>query len=546
MKTRHIPPSTPGSWLVMIYLAGDSGLTDEMVAALQDLVEKGESLGSRVVAQLDPSGTGLDTSRFDLTAPKETVGGAPLDRFLIEKVTDRSTGSVETLTAFIRWARKRDVRESPKNQAATQFLLILAGHGSGVTEDFFLRDDASSDSLGIQELRRAMQKAKRILGKRIDVLGMDACYMAMAEIAYELRDHVDVLVGAEGSEPSFGWPYSRFLTVAKTHYREKKRHMTSAQLGTMIVREYIDTYADYDATAGRSVDLTAIRPAQIAKLVPALKELVKQLLKGSRESHDRVLLAHWYAQTYKFDQYVDLLDLCHRLALVFQATSPIGRAAKNLANVLEGRGVPPAESIVVLSGCSGFACQYSYGVSIYFPWTVVGLHYTSLTFVRRTGWHEFLKKHIALTRRPPRFGGDSLCEAKRRAGLRHVTKAPLELEARGAGIKRMSKAQLHDLQRRFEKAKEEAIFTDMPPQDMPKVMAQALAATGSFRYSAKTRYGDSGDRYSAKTRSAGGSRYSAKTRGGNPTRSLEERETLVKNLAPVVGKTFFPAKGEEP
>ena len=63
---------------------------------------------------------------------------------------------------------------------------------------------------------------------------------------------------------------------------------------------------------------------------------------------------------------------------------------------------------MIKSGCSGFACQYSYGLSIYFPWALVSPEYVNLSFAKDlaeggTGWLEFLDTHIIATRRDPRY-----------------------------------------------------------------------------------------------------------------------------------------------
>ena len=59
-----IPPDQPVPWLTMLYMAGDNELTEEMVLALQDLVGPKPLTESKIVAQFDPSGVGLETQRY--------------------------------------------------------------------------------------------------------------------------------------------------------------------------------------------------------------------------------------------------------------------------------------------------------------------------------------------------------------------------------------------------------------------------------------------------------------------------------------------------
>jgi len=59
-----------------------------------------------------------------------------------------------------------------------------------------------------QELKRVLATAHRPLGRKIDVVGIDACPRTMIEVAYQLRDHAQILVGSEEVEPGPGWPHA--------------------------------------------------------------------------------------------------------------------------------------------------------------------------------------------------------------------------------------------------------------------------------------------------------------------------------------------------
>ncbi|HSD67671.1 MAG TPA: hypothetical protein VLF95_13275, partial [Vicinamibacteria bacterium] len=88
----------------MVYQAGDNNLAEDMVLALQDLAAEGGSLqGSRIVAQLDPSGFGLSAQRYDFG---RKAPGKPLDEYRDpdSSPSEVNTGSQEALEDFIRWA----------------------------------------------------------------------------------------------------------------------------------------------------------------------------------------------------------------------------------------------------------------------------------------------------------------------------------------------------------------------------------------------------------------------------------------------------------
>jgi len=193
------PDSRIRPWLVMVYMAGDNSLTEEMVLALQDLMLEGAPDDDIIVAQFDPGGTGLATQRYIFSKRR----GSHLEDFRDPEFDglEVDTGDPEALKEFIAWAVD-DV--APKLRGAPEpmrTMLILSGHGSGTTEDFFMKDDTATDSLTFDELAGVLEWYHDKYESKIDILGLDACYMCSGELAYEISDHVGVLIGAEGWRP---------------------------------------------------------------------------------------------------------------------------------------------------------------------------------------------------------------------------------------------------------------------------------------------------------------------------------------------------------
>src|SRR4029077_86974 len=104
---------------------------------------------------------------------------------------------------------------------------------------------------------------------------------------------------------------------AKKHRQVTKRPASPDELAKMVVTEYITHYADYDQTAGRSVDLSAIRLGKAMVDVGTSVTALAQALKAEQDQN-RILLAHWYAQTYKSDQFVDVRDFCLQLQALYE------------------------------------------------------------------------------------------------------------------------------------------------------------------------------------------------------------------------------------
>jgi len=283
-----------------------------------------------------------------------------------------------------------------------------------------------------------MQLAAGVLGKTIDILGMDACFMSMFEVAFEIRNYVDVLIGAEGLEPEFGWPYHRILPAARLASATLGRPIPTRDLAEIIVREYVNHYADYDGTAGRSADLAAVDLTRMTDLGEAVNALGTTL--NANKYRDQVTLAHVDTQTYKSEQFVDLHDFCIQTYKRFEEKEAVRRACRKVVGLLDGNetvfeGVDAHNDVlttvespgrcVIRSGCCGFAHQHSYGMSIYFPWSGVAAEYANLAFnggpnaeKARGGWFELITHQVAETRRAARFSN----------GKRHISVPPVDLQ----------------------------------------------------------------------------------------------------------------------
>ena len=92
-------PSSEGR-LVMLYLAGDNNLTEEMVLSLQDIRSEGTPTGDRIVAQLDRSAVGVFSTRYDFGAGS---GGTTLEDF---KVPDFEGGEQNTGIPTCSWTSR--------------------------------------------------------------------------------------------------------------------------------------------------------------------------------------------------------------------------------------------------------------------------------------------------------------------------------------------------------------------------------------------------------------------------------------------------------
>jgi hypothetical protein len=456
-------------WNIMIYLAGDNNLSEEMVWALKEM-QTANTDPNIVNVQFDPLGDQIPVQRYRVKRGSNSLyeDVHPLPSRLdadehVEfkkwyekgrkhgKIKTRhrfepeNTGNPTALVEFVWWATKRTPSKNRKH------MLIVSGHGCGFESDFLLRDDSTRDSLTINELAQALQDAKKRLGvSKIDILGMDSCLMSTAEVCYQVRDSVNFMVSSEGFESNAGWPYRKILQNLSDD---------PEKTAVKIVKDYIHFCFDY-TIGGQSADLSACNVAHsrlLRNVVTGLKDALMKPLEHPLFL-DAIILAHWRAQSYNSDQSVDLVDFAKALivevakidaGVALKFVSPNGKetakvksdlvmlkadickACENVVRAMvgdetNGRKSDSEKTIVLKSGYTGPAFQHSHGLSIHFPWARLSEEYAHLDFAKATGWHKFLSRYVDVTRGKRRSG----YSAKNNDFLKGVMDPPLGTEIR--------------------------------------------------------------------------------------------------------------------
>src|SRR5262245_27891382 len=204
-------------WTVMVYVAGYNNLS---TFAGLDLAEM------RKVGSGDELKIAVFVKRLEQQAAHRIIVGKDGKNEQHEVLGDKvDSGSPQTLFDFIRWARKK--------APAERYALVIWNHGSGwdpldfddlyshvksagiSPREFGVRatsqlgrslfsttlektltlpnarlraiasDDGSGHSLDTLELGEVLAKARKELGRPLDLLGMDACLMSCLEVTFQ-------------------------------------------------------------------------------------------------------------------------------------------------------------------------------------------------------------------------------------------------------------------------------------------------------------------------------------------------------------------------
>jgi hypothetical protein len=281
------------------------------------------------------------------------------------------------------------------------FLLVISGHGNGAVGPFLALRDPGAE-LGLIDLPAVFHSAGISSEDKIDILGLDCCTMSMVEVGFELSPYARFLVASEGDISNHGWPYRQILGAI--------RDMGPADAANEIVRQFARFYFDYHV-----LGISSHCAVSDLEKMDLLTEPVRRLAEILTERIDEpgvwqpVVLAHWEAQSYKDEEYVDLADFCDRLAQYIPDAEVRYRCADVITAVAE---------VVSNSYITGAHYQYSTGLSVYFPWsndaakgkgreirTTSDLEgYKMLKFSKKTGWGDFLDAYLDATQRKPGVG----------------------------------------------------------------------------------------------------------------------------------------------
>lgn len=267
---------------------------------------------------------------------------------------------------------------------ADKYSLLFWNHGAGV-QGFGADEMYGDDNLDLTELVSALDAAKQETGVTFEVIGFDACLMATAEVAYNLRGYGNYLVSSEEIEPGHGWDWSSIVSAIS-----KNPALTGVDIGMVIADSYqahaIQNSYDNQQDA---ITLSVIDLSKIDDVVAELDNLADQI--SYFDSDGRQLLAvssaRVYAEEYGKDEarqsYFDMVDMIDFLALLAGYQPELESQIGSLVDTID-------EAVVY--SVKGDARPYSSGLSIYLPFN--GAYYEGYDSIEfSNSWKDFISNY---------------------------------------------------------------------------------------------------------------------------------------------------------
>jgi hypothetical protein len=360
-------PGTEKKWTFLLYGAGDNNLSRFIENNVKDMEKVGSDDHTHLIAQLDKSSG--DCKRFYIT--KNTAGGEIKSPVLENMGPSVDMSNPQTLTDFIVWGAKT---------YPGQFIgLSIGDHGGGTAGAVADDRDGSGGMMKPQVLKKAIQDAEDILGRKLDMVGFDCCLMANTEVAYELRNTANYLVASEETEGGAGWPYTKVLTEealkALQEALKTRINVEPKEFVTKIIKDFQSVQGDLPTMS--SVDLGKMD--DVAGKVDAFSQAILDT------KTPMGTLKQIASQTESFSEFKDLYDFTQKVANDKSISDEkLKAAAKDVMASLD-------QAILASEHSSNY--PEAHGLQIELPsWGGTSYGYKDLEFAQKTKWADALAR----------------------------------------------------------------------------------------------------------------------------------------------------------
>lgn len=374
-----VTPFTPttSKWTVLVYMNAANDLFSFSTLNMNQMETIAGNPDVRFVVQWKQARDLFPTSSFDGTR-RVLVRPDNSNQVVSEVLQDMGSGvdmgDPDTLNEFIDWAKAF----YPSNRT----VLIVWNHGNG-----WLRSPLSAHSRGVSyddETGNSIQTwelAQALNGHRFDILSWDSSLMQMLEVAYEVRNFADYVVGSEESPPGEGLPYQLVFSRFRDNPDDTTRNLSKA---------FVDGMLGNSAYASRKITQSSVETARLGALATAVDTLAAELIAAGSSVNTLIPAIRASAQSYSPTAtrvYRDLGHVCDLLIANGSTPTAVRNAAQQVkttytaAIAWEGNNANSPNS-------SGLSIDFA-SASTHAPF---GPDYGQLDFAQDTRWDTWLSQ----------------------------------------------------------------------------------------------------------------------------------------------------------
>jgi len=340
-------------WTFIVYMAADNDLEAASIADFNEI--EAVSYGAApisILVLLDrnngydmTNGNWSDTRLFEIKPDPNGMTPAfyssridcPELGLSKDSETELNTADPQVLSSLIDFAK----RVYP----AEQYALFIWGHGTGwrggVNNNSLPEpvkavafDDTQGQYMSLSSFGRA------VAGKDLSVIAFDTCYGALLEVAYQIRNDADLLVGSEGEILSTGWDYTALFSDFLS-----KQSLSSSNLGNAIQNQFSNHYASLNNATISQIQLSQVKNLFLSfnNFSGAVAEAI-----AAEQARNTVLnqilhnVESYFFTSFPSDMYIDIFDFTKKISAIKESLTSnperqgiISDAAGNLEKALD-------------------------------------------------------------------------------------------------------------------------------------------------------------------------------------------------------------------
>lgn len=424
----------PRPWTALLYLDGNNQDIESDVfhsfLGAEELADRPElnlvaELGRRPKPSSLPSTGGMPPRPGDMDDRWESVRRYEIQKGPPERWPRRvSTGTVEhdgkidsklvqdhgpvdmsdpaRLEDFLTWGIK--------SYPAEHYMVVLADHGAGFLGT--LSDETARRHMPVREVEAVMDRVEAKTGVRPELLVMDACLMAQAEVAGQLQDNATFYVASEEINWN-SYPLQKTLKEAAKAW-DAGRTVGPEEMGRLLVDEC--GKAGHTFPTASMLDLR-----RMPECTAAVKGLAERLLATDTDPgvvRDVIARTPGFGagetSVKPYSDYKDLGAFARNLAQDPRLTdAPLKAAAAEVLRVLQDRLVTAEahkerregelEGLSVYLPTTGFQYDvFGWQFPFHTDKREYEATYRSLDFVRETGWDKVIDRFAGPAEPPKR------------------------------------------------------------------------------------------------------------------------------------------------
>jgi hypothetical protein len=323
-------------WTFMVYLNADNDLESAGIKDINEMERVGSCDKVNIIVQCDRSpeydesnGNWIGARRFYIQKDDDFTKINSKEAGNLGESVDM--GDPAVLTDFIKWG--------VKNYPAKKYVLVIWNHGSGwkfqnarfSPVKGISYDESSGNHLDNFKLTAALAEGVKFNGgRKFDIIIMDACLMAMVEIAYQIKDSAKVYIASEEVAPADGMPYDSILAKLAANPAMGEKEFSAA-----IIEDYVRSYKG-GSQGWSNCTFSAFDLSNIEALAHKIDALAKYLTENFEALSYPILLARLKTLKYSDADYADLYNFCE----LIQNYSKDAAASKMCDDIMDMIGRP--------------------------------------------------------------------------------------------------------------------------------------------------------------------------------------------------------------